>query len=254
MEARGNRLVAIVEQQVIKGLHGILFVSGEKEGSILSLDLQTVDLEEQSAEDGQVFVQSRWIAVDAEKRVVAVEVNRPTVGIDDVRFLLEELAKEYSKSNNVEIELNLAINPKFIDEVERFTRIREASITLSRPNSDWTDVANRWVEDMQSSGVKDLDLAARASRGQSLDKSSGLISLIKDVARAPHSFVKNMRVTGNVKGMEKEQTASLKRNKVTSVARLDLQKNRDEQLVDLFPAMKQVTSVSSPELNAAEEL
>lgn len=242
---RYDRLIAIAETKSIGRYVALLFVSGEQESSVLSLNLETFGIAEQSAEDGQVFVQSRWVIVDPTTRTIVFEVNRPTVGLDDVKYYLLRSMKKYARTDSVEMEISQAIDKGILQAIDKFERIREASITLTRPNSDWSDVINDWGRAIESSGAQSVSLAANASRGQSLSKDKGVVRTIVDVVKAPYSFVKNAYITGKYPNEENERTVSLRNNRVKGSTLVNPEENRIEQLESMIVTVEEVVAEAS---------
>jgi hypothetical protein len=200
---------------------------------MLTLDLKTLDAQTQEAGKNRLFVQSRWVIVDANDRIAVMENKRPTVGMDEVTRFLELYSNELFQVENSEFNLNQVADPGFIDRIEGFTRIREASVVLNRPNSSWTDSANDLVSSTASGGASDIEVSARASRNQSLSKDEGIVKEIKDLVSKGLSFVKNAKITGLTSNSEGETTLSLKDSPVKDYANIRKGAVPAEQLAQL---------------------
>lgn len=232
-----DRHIAIPRSVDLKSGLALMFVSGDKDGSILTLDLETSDAEREHAGINRLFVQSRWVIVEPKSRLAILESKRPTVGIDEIEFYLERHIGKHKNSSDPEFHLNKIPNKKFSSRIEEFTRIREAAIVLTRPNSAWTDSANSLVKGAASSGASAVEVAARASRKKSLSKREGIVPEMIDLAETNLPFIKNARVTGNMPGSEGETTVSLENSPMRKYALVNRSDSPMSQLKDMSSAI-----------------
>ena len=109
-------------------------------------------------------------------------------------------------------DLNPVVAESFIEELERYTRIRQAAVTLSRPNLNWTQSAAQLTGYADESNADAVELEMSAKRGESLAREDGIVADIKKLVRRPIGPVRNLRVTGTRRDEEKETSVSLKRH------------------------------------------
>ncbi|NTW41108.1 MAG: hypothetical protein HGA44_14745, partial [Cellulomonadaceae bacterium] len=164
----------------------------------------------------------RWLAtptrfsVDPTRRLVALEVRRGGVGSVNLERFLSRLAREYGFAERLTLDLNPIPSPSFADEIQRFTRIREAALIVRRPNSDWDDADDVLSSLADNSGGHKASIGVQADRGESLRRSSGIVSLIKSHLVRPLSSVFDAKITGIQEGNATETTVSLTRHQLQS--------------------------------------
>jgi hypothetical protein len=112
------------------------------------------------------------------------------------------------------ISLTPVPSESFLVELDDFERVRRAEVILSRPNFDWTDQAALIAGYGDESNAATIEVAATAGRGDSLDKTHGVLADIREMATHPISALKNVRVTGRKTGETAETSASLEQHVV----------------------------------------
>ncbi len=81
------------------------------------------------------------------------------------------------------IDLNPVTAESFNEELEQFDRIRQASVTVARPNYDWTENANTLTTYAAESDGQTAELEISAPRGGSLAKERGIVRDIKKLVQ-----------------------------------------------------------------------
>jgi hypothetical protein len=238
-----ERKVAISEiQELPDGDFAIRFVSGDPDSIVLSLDLGTLTTRERDPGEGSIFVNERWVIISPANRIVGMETSRPTVPIEDITKYLENAYRlEYARER-VSVALVQIPSPKFMEDVYRMDRIREVSVTYTRPNSPWGDAANARVEKMMKAIVEtnpgDVQMVARASEGQTLPKDKGVVKELDVITKADHPFVKSASVKGLFPGGIKEQPLHLNNSKVTEIGQYDTTLGSDAKKVTIFSGFR----------------
>lgn len=90
------------------------------------------------------------------------------------------------------------IEERFIQDVNRFERIRVVSIDVSEPNAAWTDWDDPLHDLGEESGAGRVTLEATAARGDGLSKTKGIVQVLKQALRAPNSHLKRASVEGKM--------------------------------------------------------
>lgn len=239
-----GRTVTIAGVRKVGSATAFLFVSGDETASQLSLDLATSQTTSVQPRRGQLFVESRWVVVDPTRRTCILENKRPTVSMDEITRYLEHFGQSTLGLQNLEISLNRVPDATFTETIERFTRIREASVVLSRPNPSWLEDSSDLVGEVGESGASQIEIAAKASRGASLSKHEGIVRVIASSARNRISNMVNAVVFGNIPEMPGEQRVSLEKNTVRSMVRVDPTDSPLEQLQSMAGAFEEMFALT----------
>ncbi|MDX6699478.1 MAG: hypothetical protein QOE65_2875 [Solirubrobacteraceae bacterium] len=160
---------------------------------------------------------------DLETREAIIEYNHRGAKAQDIAAVLGAAGRRLPRWRGLYIELNPKIDRAFVEELNRFDRIRLASIRLARPNVDWSDFSDKFTDFAADSDAQTGQVEMNARRGQSLSKTDGLVPAIREVAQADDSIVKNAVVRGVRQGEEAETSLTLHDHKAHQKvsARLD---------------------------------
>lgn len=167
------------------------------------------------------------IDTDTEVRVVALELRRNGIAASTFEKVLEHLGS--NALENLKIDLNPLPSKSFLEEIERFERIREATLVLARPNFDWNDHHDHLHGLAEESGAARAESTVTAARNESLNKSKGLVEYIKRLARNTVSDVKNAVIRGTRSGESRETSVSLERNVLSGRVEFDSSLSGREQ-------------------------
>lgn len=207
-----DEMVAITWIGRVGGRWLIRFVSGREGLPPLFYDPET-GAESFGELGGQVVVSVNWMMIDPVARFAAIERRRPGVPVDTMAKALGHMAGELGLvDDRLVIDLNPVAAESFLEEMERFERIRQAAVTLARPNFNWTDNASELSGYAAESNASTVEVLMSAPRSESLDKTSGIVADIRQLVRDRISAIKNLRVTGTRSGEPKETSMSLKRH------------------------------------------
>lgn len=229
----GPDTVAIAEIVERSGLLCFQFVSGNATELPLIYDSSTASVTEVDPGDGRLVVRSAWVLVDPESRILVLERRRPGVPTFQIERFLSQVGRELLGVQGLVISINPVPSASFTEEIEAFTRVREVSITLRRPNHSWTATASGMLGELAESNAAQVQLQLNADRGQSLSKTRGVVDELKQLVRHPISALKNAVVKGNTPSFDGEKTVSLQKHIVKGTARLDSSDGPIAQLDEL---------------------
>lgn len=217
----GDDTVAIADKSQRDHRVALRFVTGNADELPVVYDMGTARAEEVDPGSDRFVVSGAWAIISPERRIMILERKRPGVPLFQLERFLTSFAREHLGLAGSTISLNPVPSASFIEEVERFTRIREASLTLRRPNQSWTASAESMLGELAESNAAEVQLQLNADRGQSLSKSRGVVRELVELARRPINALKNARITGQIPEFDGERTVSLIKHTVKGTARID---------------------------------
>lgn len=226
--AIGDDIVAITQQTEVDGKLALYFVTGNPEELPLVYDESTGTVTTDDPGDGRFIVRGVWVFVVPAKRLVFIEKKRPGVPVFQVEKFLGLYARHRLGIGNAVVNLNPVASSSFAEEVKRFTRIREASFTLRRPNPSWSDVGESLLGSAADSNAAEVVIQAKADRGQTLSKDRGLIPEILNMVGNAITALQNAVVRGVMPAYEGERSVSLDKHTVKGSIRLPRMASPDE--------------------------
>lgn len=205
----GDETVAITYMELRGGTRWVLrFVSGHH--GLPPLFYDPVTAQESTADLGSRFVATAsWVFVDPVSRMVAAQRDRPGVPIGVIARALSHLGRELNLVPGAVFNLNPVPGPGFLEELDRFERIRQASVSLARPNYNWSDSANQLSGYAADSNAGRVEVTMSAGRGQSLAVDTGIVNDLKQLSAEPVGPLEDMKVTGIREGEARETSVSL---------------------------------------------
>lgn len=215
--------IGLEEAQESGGLYRMRFNAGDPTGIAMFTDPETGVSELRNDQRGYPSSATRvTVDPDQQVRLVSIEYRRNGVTAGNLSRYFVTLAERQGYGAHLSFDLNPLPAESFEREIERFARIREASIVVTRPNFDWSDDSSRLAELADESGGQKVDASVRAGRGASLHKDRGIVAQIKTIARLGRpSNVANARVRGVMPGEQTESTVSLDRHQVKQRVPID---------------------------------
>ncbi|MFA6029838.1 MAG: hypothetical protein WC969_08295 [Elusimicrobiota bacterium] len=157
----------------------------------------------------EVLAHKTHCIFDAAKRLAVIEYNHKGAKAERIGEALEQLLRRIEKYRGVTVELNPQADESFLAAIERFERVRMASLKIARPNLDWNDHFNNLTAIGADSEGEKIEVVVSAARSASLSKTAGVIQYIKDLAREGLSVLKGARVYGVREGEASATTISL---------------------------------------------
>lgn len=162
---------------------------------------------------GEMVATKTHAVADVARREIIIEYNHAGAKATNLADVIENALRHGSRRDDVwkglAIEFNPVVDEEFVKAIERFQRIRSASLRVSRPNPGWTDFHNKLNEMAEESDAKDAEATLTANRGKSLARSAGIVKYIKQFASGAHSILKSAKIIGNRKDEVGETTVSL---------------------------------------------
>lgn len=147
--------------------------------------------------------------IDTRTREAIIEYNHRGAKAVDIATVLGAVGRKLPAWRGVYVELVPQVDREFVEELDRFERIRTASVRLSRPNVDWTDFSNRFTDFAAESDAQSGQVEMNARRGRSLAKDRGIVAALRRFARAEQSSVQSATVRGTREGESAETSLSL---------------------------------------------
>lgn len=230
----GADTVAIADIAHQRGLHAFRFVTGNADEFPLVYDLATASAERINPGSERFVVNGAWAIVSPSDRLLFAERKRPGVPIYQMERFLTAFGREHLNMRDVSVSLNPVPSASFAEEIGKFTRIREASITLRRPNHSWTKSAESMLGELSESNAADVQLQLNANRGQSLSKNRGVVREIVALSQRPINALKNAAIKGIMPTHETERSVSLHKHTVKGSTRIDPSAGPQEQLTPLI--------------------
>ncbi len=217
----GNETVALVAATRRNERHAFRFVSGNADDLAEAFDPSSGTTVEVDLGRERFIVSGAWVIVDASKRVAVIERKRPGVPV----YQLERFLARFGRDNGfpgLTISLNPVPSESFVREIERFTRIREASVTIRRPNHSFTASAREAVAQIaRESNAGSATVQVNADRKQSLAKDEGIVADIISFAKSAITPIVNATVKGMRPGFGKERTVSLQKHVLKGTVDID---------------------------------
>ncbi|WP_156366227.1 hypothetical protein [Agreia sp. Leaf335] len=226
----GSDTVAISDVSDGNGLLAFRFVVGSADEIALVYDTGTATVSELDTGEDRFIVNGAWVVVDKAERVLILEKKRPGLPVYLLERFLAKFGEEQLRLGGLAISINPIPSAGFVQEIESFTRIREASITLRRPNHSWTKTAEGLLGNLPESNAEEVQVQLKASRGQSLSKSEGVVMDVMQLASNPISALKNAVVKGESPEYEGEKSVSLQKHTIKGTTRLDPSEGPHKQL------------------------
>ncbi len=193
----GKRQVAIGTATFVDGRLFLIAYTGYSEKSLLFFDVQTKRELTESTTPGRFQAYKTHAMVDATKRLLLIESRRGSLSVDDLALLIEEQASATLPDyKNLELVFNPVADVEFMRRLDELIRIQAATVTIARPNVDWTERHHDLTQVADESQAKSLDVTARARRGRSLAKDAGLVEFVKQFAGTAMSMFKKIRIVG----------------------------------------------------------
>ncbi|MDO5374059.1 MAG: hypothetical protein Q4F10_11445 [Corynebacterium glutamicum] len=240
----GSETVAMSTVEDLQEYRAFLFVRGS-ESSITIFNERTGVTEEANLPDDYIAVTATWLIWQKDTRFVFVESNRPGVGYTAIEKYFTAYGKEILNHPNFTFDLNPVPGPEFEKQIGRFTRIREVSVVLNRPNHVW-ESAHLLIGDASESDAQTIELSARAPRKQTLSKIKGIVPRVIQYAAEKITGLKDARVYGDMPGTVGEQTVSLKKSQVVASASIDSESDPSQNLIAYRDALMELDREGLP--------
>jgi len=193
----GTRHVAFGQVNKIGNRIFLVAYTGYDARALLLFDVNRQQELFESIQPGRFHARKTHPLIDPRQRSLLIENRKGHLRPDDLATAIELIARKLPGYETVELEFNPVAESEFVRQIEQFQRIQQATISLARPNPDWTDRHHQLTEVADESEAKAIDVTVRAKREKSIAKDSGLIKFIKEFAALPQSIFKRISITGS---------------------------------------------------------
>jgi hypothetical protein len=191
--------IAIGKANFSSGRLFIVAYTGYSEKSMLFFDVTAKEELTESTVPGRFQARKTYAMVDGRKRFLLIEMKKGNLSPADLAFALEaHVQTALPEYKSLELVFNPIADVEFIKRLEALARIQAATVTIGRPNPDWTDRHNQLTEVADESNAKALDVTARAKRGKSLSKDAGLVQFVKHFAGSAMTMFQKIKITGQL--------------------------------------------------------
>jgi hypothetical protein len=205
----GDRLVAIPRLSVDDQCATLRAYEGERGINPLIFNATLARERIQRLRSGEIVATKTHALISLATREAIVEYNHRGAKAVDIAQVLEIVSRRRADFDDVTIELNPVADEAFVQALERFRRIRIASMRMARPNVDWTDHYNNLTAVAAESEARTVEVTFSADRGRSLAREGGVVKFIRDLAADTLSIFKGARIIGVREGETAETTISL---------------------------------------------
>lgn len=192
----GRRQVAVGQAVWTANRLFLVAYTGYSEKSLLFFDVKAKAELTESTTPGRFQAHKTYALIDAQKRLLLIETKRGNLHPWDLATVIENQARKFPKYKSLDLVFNPIADPEFIKRLDDLTRIQAATVTIARPNPDWTDRYNELTKVADESNARALDVSARSKRGKSLSRDAGLLQFIRHSAKAAHSIFQKIRIVG----------------------------------------------------------
>lgn len=185
------------------------FLSGSNQESLTLFDIENDQERDDPRSAGEIVVRPTFLYLNPETRFVVLERHRQGLSPSEIARALGIIGTAIGFDDDLVVDLNPVTAESFLEELEQFDRIRQASVTVARPNYDWTENANALTAYAEESDGQTAELEISASRGGSLAKDRGIVQDIRELVRHAIGPLKKVKIVGRHTDETRERTLSL---------------------------------------------
>jgi hypothetical protein len=196
-EKDGNHHVAVGRSELIGSQIFLVIYTGYSEKSTLFFDLAEKKELTEATSPNRFPARKTYAMIDGARRFLILESKKGGLSALSLSSVIEKYAQRNQELKLLELSFNPIADKEFASRLVEFRRIRSATITIARPNVDWTDRHTQLTQVANESDAKALDVTARSRKGQSLSKDHGLIQFIKESATSAKSMFQKIRIVGS---------------------------------------------------------
>ncbi|WP_432984629.1 hypothetical protein [Dactylosporangium sp. CA-233914] len=232
-----RELVIAVNRVLIQGgIITVRFASGNPEEVPLLYNDETGELAIATTPDGTWLASATHVAIVPESRVIIVEGTRRGVGATNLERYFSKVVRERGLMDRVTLDISPLPSPSFEEELDRFTRIREAVIEVGRPNFDWDDNNDMLSELAADSGGQKAQVAVVAAKGQSLEKVGGIIQVIREHVSNGLANIRNVKIFGRKEDDRADSSLTLEKHQLQATVDVEATLARDVEDEIVFAA------------------
>jgi hypothetical protein len=232
---RSRQVVAIPEVRRDGSVFELRFVEGTEGELPLFYDPETGAEREAEARVGELAVQSAWLVVDVDARLVIQERRRPGVPLNDAVAAIVGIGRDRNLAPNPTISVLPLVSKSFTAEVYSLQRIKSATMVLAQPNMSWRDQADSLISQAAAdSNAASVTLGASARPNGSLVKEAGIVAEINDMVGERFSPLRSAKIVGRRAGESKDRTVSTRSHARREDVELPEEASRAEQVIAIL--------------------
>jgi|GEM_PF-2716683 len=212
---RANRMVqvegkaiAIPRMTVTDNIVTLTAYEGE-EGNPLFFNFNEATERIEQLERGEMLANKTHLMADLVSREAIIEYNQKGAKAADIASTLEYIGRRHAGFPDLTLEFTAVVDAQFLQAIDRFRRIRLATVKMARPNQDWTEHADHFMAMAGDSRAHFVEISMSAERQESLARNTGIIGFIRQLVGERLPFVKTATLTGVREGEEAETSVSL---------------------------------------------
>jgi hypothetical protein len=201
----GNRLIVIGSAMLISGnssVERVSFVtySGDADRNVLFYDLNQLTEFSSLMESGRFVARKTHVLFDPARRTLVIESGRGHPPAEELAKMIEEELRKEAGFESLEVSFTPVAAPTFIDKIDQLQRIQSVSVSIARPNVDWSERYDQLSKFADDSGAKAIDATVRARRNEGISKQKGIIPDLKQWLSDTMSSVSGARIKGALPG------------------------------------------------------
>jgi hypothetical protein len=192
----GTRHVAFGQTREVGNRIFLVAYTGYDAKTLFFFDLRAQRELFEATDPGRFQARKTHAMIDPSHRFLLIESKRGHLHPEDLATAIEAIGRKIPGYETLELDFNPVADTEFISQIDQFGRIQSATVTLARPNVDWTERKNQLTEVADESNAKAIDVTVRAKREKSLAKEAGIIQFVREFAAIPLSIFKRISITG----------------------------------------------------------
>ena len=201
----GNRVVAIGRTALVSGddsTQRAWFVacSGDVDRNVLFFDLNRFTETSSLLESGRFVARKTRALFDPALRTLVIESGRGHLPAEELAKIIEEALRENPAYASLEVSFAPVAAPSFTAKLDRLARIQSVSVSIARPNVDWSERYDQLAELADDSRAGAIEATVRARRSDGLSKTRGIIPNLKHWLSSGISSVSSARIKGALSG------------------------------------------------------
>jgi hypothetical protein len=176
----GRRITAIGSATLTRGSKDqarlfLVVYTGDADPNILFFDLIQQAEFNAATEAGRFVARKTHVLIDPTQRTLLIESGRHHPPAEELAELIEDVAHGLDGFKTLELSFTPVPTPAFVEKITSMQRIQSATVSLARPNPDWSDRYTQLTQYAADSNAKVIDATVRAGRSESLSKESGFV-------------------------------------------------------------------------------
>jgi hypothetical protein len=205
-----ERVITLSAVEMTKDFVIITAQDGDKNVKPLLYDTATNEERIGEKEANEVVSVRTHAVVDLRTRFVAVEYNHRGAKASHLHQILSQLSLEFDEYKRITIEMPPLVGSGFLAELQKYGRIRMASVEMVRPNFDWDDCVDPIMAVAGQSEAQKIEVSFFAQPKESLSKSRGIVGSVIKIIHRGKAIFHNIILRGMKEGERAETTLKLR--------------------------------------------